>query len=86
MNGQMSLFDNEDKIKEEYRGLVDKLNYHAELYYNEDNPKISDYEYDVMSSRLKQIENEHPDWIVNDSPTQRVGWKAQKGVLVKHNV
>ena len=39
-----------------------------------------------MNNRLKEIEKEHPDWIVPESPSKRVGWKAEKGVLVKHNV
>ena len=76
----------EDPEREEYLGLVKKLNYFAELYYSKDEPEISDYEYDSMNNRLKQIEKEHPDWIVPDSPSVRVGWKAEKGVLVKHNV
>ncbi len=75
-----------DPGREEYLGLVKKLNYFAELYYSKDEPEISDYEYDSMNNRLKQIEKEHPDWIVPDSPSVRVGWKAEKGVLVKHNV
>ena len=76
----------EDPEREEYLGLVKKLNYFAELYYSKDEPEISDYEYDSMNNRLKQLEKEHPDWIVPDSPSVRVGWKAEKGVLVKHNV
>ena len=72
--------------KAEYLELVKTLNYHAERYYSEDEPEISDYEYDTMNNRLKAIEKEHPDWIVPDSPSRRVGWKAEKGVLVKHNV
>ena len=75
-----------DPEREEYLGLVKKLNYYAELYYSKDEPEISDYEYDSMNNRLKQLEKEHPDWIVPDSPSVRVGWKAEKGVLVKHNV
>ena len=40
----------------------------------------------MMNNRLKEIEKEHPDWIVPESPSKRVGWKAEKGILVKHNV
>lgn len=72
--------------RQEYLDLVKTLNYHAERYYAQDEPEISDYEYDQMNNRLKAIEKEHPDWIVPDSPSRRVGWKAEKGVLVKHNV
>ena len=72
--------------KEEYLELVKTLNYHAERYYAQDEPEISDFEYDTMNNRLKEIEKEHPDWVVPESPSRRVGWKAEKGVLVKHNV
>ena len=86
---QMDLFSSlasADQEKNEYLDLVKKLNHFAELYYAQDEPEISDYEYDSMNNRLKEIEKAHPDWIVPDSPSQRVGWKAEKGILVKHNV
>ncbi len=86
---QLDLFSamqGEDQERKEYSELVKKLNHFAELYYSKDEPEISDYEYDTMNNRLKEIEKEHPDWIVPESPSKRVGWKAEKGVLVKHNV
>ncbi len=86
---QMDLFSgilSNDAERDEYLELVKKLNHFAELYYAKDEPEISDFEYDSMNNRLKQIEKEHPDWIVPESPSVRVGWKAEKGVLVKHNV
>ena len=70
----------------EYEQLVDTLNRNAKLYYDEDAPAISDYEYDMMNNRLKEIEKEHPEWVTEDSPSRRVGWKAEKGILVKHDV
>ena len=76
----------EDGLKQEYLELVKTLNYHAERYYNQDEPEISDFEYDQLNNKLKQIEKDHPDWVVPESPSKRVGWKAEKGVLVKHNV
>ncbi len=81
-----SALQGEDQDRNEYLELVKKLNHFAELYYSKDEPEISDYEYDTMNNRLKEIEKEHPDWIVPESPSKRVGWKAEKGVLVKHNV
>lgn len=72
-----------DQEKNEYLELVKKLNHFAELYYAQDEPEISDYEYDTMNNRLKEIEKAHPDWIVSESPSQRVGWKAEKGIKVK---
>ena len=86
---QLDLFAamaNEDQERNEDLELVKKLNHFAELYYAQDEPEISDFEYDTMNNRLKEIEKVHPDWIVPESPSQRVGWKAEKGILVKHNV
>ena len=65
-----------------------QLNHHSNLYYNEDNPSISDGEYDVLMQELKAIEQEHPELITPDSPTQQVGGTAKRtaGVLVSHRV
>ena len=87
MDGQLSMFDNnDDQIVSEYKELIKTLNYHCERYYNDDEPEISDAEYDALNRRLKQIEKENPSIVSKDSPSFRVGWKAEKGVLVKHNV
>ena len=86
---QLDLFanlENGSNERNEYLELVKKLNHFAELYYSKDEPEILDYEYDSMNNRLKEIEKEHPEWVVPESPSVRVGWKAEKGVLVKHNV
>ncbi len=60
-------------IKKEMRQLVDFLNYHADRYYNKDDPEISDFEYDTSMNRLKELERDHPDLILPDSPTGRIG-------------
>ena len=89
---QINLFDDlnvidvPSEVREEYSGLVKTLNYHAKRYYDEDTPEISDYEYDMMNNRLKEIEKKYPSIIDPDSPSLRVGWKASKGKKVKHNV
>ena len=54
------------------------LKYHSDLYYNQDNPEISDYEYDMLNNELKKIEEEYPELITADSPSQTVGGKASK--------
>ncbi|MBR7099207.1 MAG: NAD-dependent DNA ligase LigA [Clostridia bacterium] len=59
----------EQYIKE----LRKKLLYHARLYYVEDAPEISDYEYDRMYAELKALEEAHPEFFDASSPTQRIG-------------
>lgn len=64
---------NIDEAKSKIDKLVDTLNYHSRKYYVEDNPEISDYDYDMMQNELKALEAEFPQFIRSDSPTQRVG-------------
>jgi DNA ligase (NAD+) len=53
--------------------LRDVLRFHEHRYYIENDPLISDYEYDILFKSLEAIEKENPDLVVADSPTQRVG-------------
>lgn len=52
------------------RNRIEEANYH---YYVEDQPIITDAEYDALLSELQRIEEEHPELVTSDSPTQRVG-------------
>ena len=72
----------------EYKALKKKIEHHMNLYYNEDAPEISDYEYDMLMQELKKAEKEHPSWVRSDSPTKKIGGKAKReaGVKIKHNV
>lgn len=56
--------------------LVEKLNYHAHLYYVEDRNEISDYDYDMLQQELRKLEGKYPQFVRKDSPTQRVGGEA----------
>lgn len=75
-------------VKAELAALRKQIRYHNNRYYNEDNPEISDYEYDQLMLRLKALEKEYPELITQNSPTQMVGGEARRsaGVLVKHDV
>lgn len=55
------------------------INYHSNLYYTNDEPEISDFEYDKLMSQLKAMEAENPELITPDSPTQRIGGKILDG-------
>lgn len=56
--------------------LRKQLLYHAKRYYVDDDPEISDYDYDMMYAELLRLEAEHPEFFDPASPTQRVGGKA----------
>ena len=58
--------------------LTKEIRHHNELYYNQDSPEISDFEYDALTRELKAIEKEYPELITPDSPTQKVGGTALK--------
>lgn len=74
--------------RERYKELTETIRQHMEYYYDQDDPKITDHEYDELMQELKAMEKEHPEWVTPDSPTQRVGGSAKReaGVLVRHNV
>src|ERR1700679_4019239 len=59
--------------------LRDELRHHEHLYNVLDAPELTDAQYDALMNRLKKIEQEHPDLITPDSPSQRVGGKPKEG-------
>ena len=79
---------NIELIKAELTELRKQIRRHNKKYYEDDNPEISDYEYDQLMLRLKQLEAEYPEFITSKSPTQMVGGKAKRvaGKLVAHDV
>ena len=76
------------EIQEKIEALRKEIEYHIERYYNQDDPEITDYEYDQKMNELKRLEKEYPEYVTPDSPTQKVGGSAKReaGVLVEHNV
>ncbi len=66
--------------------LRSEINRHDELYYQKSEPEISDFEFDQLLERLKKLEDENPDLITPDSPTQRVGGKAESLQTFAHTV
>lgn len=67
--------------------LRKSLRYHSRLYYEKDEPEISDYEYDMMFRELSELEAEFPELDEESSPTHRVGGKAdEKFKKVRHPV
>ena len=79
---------NSQEAKERADELRRQIEYHNNLYYNQDDPEISDYEYDLLTRELRALEKEFPELLTKESPTQRVGGKAKReaGVLIQHDV
>ena len=66
--------------------LREKIRHHEYLYYVQDQPEISDSDFDKLMRELKDLEAEHPELLTADSPTQRVGGKPREGfVKVRHS-
>ncbi len=74
----MNLFEHtENNTKTEIENLRAEINRHNELYYQNDAPEIADAEFDALLAKLKRLEEENPEFITPDSPTQRVGGRAE---------
>lgn len=61
------------KAQERIEELREEIQKHNRLYYDLDQPEISDYEFDALMKELISLEQEHPELVTADSPTQRVG-------------
>jgi DNA ligase (NAD+) len=68
-----------EKIRAQLEKLRSRIRRHDYLYYVLDRPEISDAEYDKLYLKLKRLEEQHPDLITPDSPTQRVGGQPVEG-------
>lgn len=91
LKGAEDLMDNSklqpNEAKRKIEELRRELRYHSRLYYEKDEPEISDFEYDMMFRTLTQLEAEFPQFDQADSPTHRVGGKAdEKFKKVRHPV
>ena len=76
-----------EEAKKRIISLREKLEYHAKKYYDEDNPEISDFEYDMMMNELKNLEKSFPELITAESLTQKVGGTVKEGFAkVTHEV
>ncbi|MDD2300981.1 MAG: NAD-dependent DNA ligase LigA [Bacillota bacterium] len=73
--------------KERMDELYALIDHHNRLYYEEDDPQISDYEYDRLSVELRRLEEAHPKLIRPDTPTRRVGGGVKRTLRkVPHDV
>jgi len=78
---------NKNEAKKQITKLRDEINFHNYKYYVENNPVISDHEYDMLLKKLETLETQFPDLITPDSPTQRIGGEPLKGFkTVEHKI
>jgi DNA ligase (NAD+) len=74
------------KIAKQIHELRLEIERHNDLYYQKAEPEISDFEFDKLLEKLKALEAEHPELITLDSPTQRIGGKAESLQQFTHTV
>lgn len=78
---------NKTEARKEIERLRAEIAYHSKLYYENDAPEISDYEYDMLYKRLGDLEAEFPELDAELSPTHKVGGRAnEKFSKVTHTV
>lgn len=65
--------------RQRMRELVSQVQYHNYRYHVLNDPVISDYQYDQLFRELQALEAAHPDWVLPESPTRRVGGEALEG-------
>ena len=70
---------NKKEAKERIDYLRKETAYHAKKYYDDDNPEISDFEYDMLMLELRNLEKQYPEFISEDSLTQKVGGHVKEG-------
>lgn len=78
---------NDENIKLEIENLRKEINHHNDLYYNNDSPEISDFDYDMLLRRLETLEKMYPQFDDENSPTKKVGGiKSSKFAPVEHSI
>lgn len=74
-----------EALREEYQHLADEVRRYRHAYYQEDEPLVSDAEFDELYLRLERFEALHPELVSNDSPTQEVGGEVSSAfAAVEH--
>ncbi len=76
-----------EDVKKRIEQLRSEIRKHDYLYYVQNQPKISDHQYDKLFAELKKLEQANPQFITPDSPTQRVSERPIEGFTsVRHSV
>ncbi len=76
-----------NQVKKKIRQIREDITYHEKKYYVDNDPQISDYEFDQLIKKLQALEQKYPELITPESPTQRVGEEPLEGFSsVTHRV
>lgn len=76
-----------EKARQRVKELSELIRYHNDRYYNQDDPEISDFEYDKLNRELRDLEEQFPELKSADSPSERVGGTASRLFSeVRHSV
>jgi len=76
-----------NQIKKKIKKLREDITFHEKKYYVDNDPQISDYEFDRLIKELQDLEKKYPQLITPESPTQRVGEESIEGFpSVTHRV
>ncbi len=67
-----------EEVAKQIENLRQLIRHHTHLYYVLDAPEISDAEFDALMTKLRELEQDHPEFVTPDSPTQRVGGEVQE--------
>lgn len=74
-------------LKEKIKELSEIIKYHNKRYYDDDQPEVTDFEYDRLVRELKELEEQYPDYLDKNSPTQTVGGTVKRELRkVEHDV
>lgn len=78
---------NKEQAKERIEELRRLTDYYAKLYYDEDKPEISDFEYDMLMVELRNLEKDFPEFASDESLTKKVGGHVKEGFgKVEHEI
>ena len=69
-----------EQAKKRIEELYRLTEYHAKRYYDDDDPEISDFEYDMLMVELRNLENEYPEFKSKDSLTRKSWWNCKRRV------
>ena len=70
---------NKKEAKNRIEELRKQVEYHAKRYYDDDEPEISDFEYDMLMVELRNLEKKFPEFNSKESLTQKVGGHVKEG-------